>query len=97
MSINDSIGDKRGLGVIHPLLLVTSHPLFLPITLILYFSSMASTIPLVRDYAFVVLRFRICIKYNSLTSFVILCRYVNTKNMFPIGRTPIATDSRYCR
>jgi uncharacterized membrane protein len=62
---------------------------------------MASTDPLIRECSFVVLLFKMDIKYNSSTLYGILCRYGNTKDMLPIGglvdigETPIATGSRY--
>ncbi len=65
-------------------------------TLILYFFSMASTVPLVREYAFVGLRIKIETQHHSLTSSSILCRYGDTNDVFPIGglvaigETPIA-------
>ena len=54
-------------------------------TLILYFYSMASTVPLVLEYAFVGLRLKMDIKQNSLTSSAIFCRYGDTNEVFPIG------------
>ena len=64
---------------------------------------MASTIPLVREYAYVVLRLKMGMEQNSWTTSSILCRYGDTNDVFPIGRlvdigeTPIAAGSRYCR
>ena len=57
---------------------------------------MVSTVPLVREYAFVELRLKMDMQHNSLTSSVILCRYGDTNDVFPIGgllaigETPIA-------
>ncbi len=71
--------------------------------MILYFTSMASTVPLVREYAFVVLRLNMGIEQNSLTSLAIFCRYGSTKDVFhvgglvDIGETAIAAGSIYCR
>ena len=64
---------------------------------------MASIVPLVRQYAYVWLRFKMGIRQISLTSSAILCLYGDTKVVFPIGglvaigETPIAADSRYYR
>ena len=64
---------------------------------------MASTVPLVREYVFVIPRLKLGIVQNSLTSIAIFCRYGSTKDVFPIGglvdigETAIATGSRYCR
>jgi hypothetical protein len=69
----------------------------------MYFFIMASMVPLVREYAYVVLRFKMGIKQNSLTPYVIFYRYGNTKDMIPIDglvhidETPIATGSLCCR
>jgi hypothetical protein len=72
--------------------------------MILYFSSMTSTVLLVLEYAYVLLRLKMDKQLNSSTSSAILCRYGGTKDVFPIGglvdigETPIATGSRYyCR
>ena len=57
---------------------------------------MVSTVPLVREYAFVGLRLKMDIKPNSLTSSTILCLYGDTNVVFhigglvDIGETPIA-------
>ena len=57
---------------------------------------MASTFPLVREYAFVGLRLKMDMQHNSLTSSAILCRYKDTNDVSPIGglaaigETPIA-------
>jgi len=57
---------------------------------------MTSTVPLVREYAFVGLRLKIDIRQNSLTSSTILCRYGDRYDVFSIGglvaigETPIA-------
>ena len=45
---------------------------------------MASTAPLVREYAFVGLRLKMDIQQNSLTSSAMLCRYGDTNDVFPI-------------
>ena len=64
---------------------------------------MASTIPLVREYAFVVLRLKMGMEHSSLTSSAIFCRYGSTKDVFPIGglvdigESAIVAGSRYCR
>jgi hypothetical protein len=64
---------------------------------------MATTLPLVREYAFVILRLKRGTKQNSLTSSAIFYRYGGTKDVFPIGglvyigETAIAAGSRYCR
>ncbi len=64
---------------------------------------MASTIPLVREYAFVVLRWKMGMGQNSLNPSAIFCRYGSTKNVFPIGgvvgigETAIAAASKYRR
>ena len=64
---------------------------------------MASTVPLVREYAFVIPRLKLGIEQDSLTSIAIFCRYGSTKDVFPIGglvdigETAIAAGSRYCR
>ena len=64
---------------------------------------MASTIPLVREYAYALLREKMVIQQYSLSSSVIHCRYGDTKDVIPIGglvdigETPITTGSRYCR
>ena len=64
---------------------------------------MASTIPLVREYAFVVLRLKMGTEKSSLTSSAIFCRYGSTKDVFPIGglvdigESVIVAGSRYCR
>ena len=54
-------------------------------TLILYFSSMASTDPLVLEYAFVGLRLKTDIPQHSLSSSAILYRDGDTNDVFPIG------------
>ena len=101
MSITDPIVFKRGLIVINPLLLVIGYLVFLANVVILYNYSIESTVTLVSEYVFVVIHSKMGIKQNSLTSLVILCRYGNTKDVFPIGglvdigETPIATGSRY--
>ena len=64
---------------------------------------MASTVPLVREYAFVVLRLKMGMEQSSLTSSAIFCRYGSTKDVFPsgglvhIGESAIVAGSRYCR
>jgi hypothetical protein len=64
---------------------------------------MASAVPLVREYAYVWLRFKMAMEQNSFTSSTILCRYGDTNDVFPngglvdIGETHIAAGSRYCR
>jgi uncharacterized membrane protein len=63
---------------------------------------MASTVPLVREYTFIVRRFKMGIKQNLVTCYVIICRYGNTNDVFPIGglvyigEMPIAAGSHYC-
>ena len=64
---------------------------------------MASTIPLVREYAFVGLRLKIDMQKNSLLSSTILYRYGDTNDVLligelvPFGETPIAFGKRYYR
>ena len=62
---------------------------------------MASTVPLGLKYAYVLLRKKMGMQHNSLTSSTMLCRYGDTNDVFligglvDIGETPIATDSRH--
>ena len=71
--------------------------------MVLYFATMASTVPLVREYAFVVLHMKMSNATTALTSSAVYCRYGETNDVFPIGglvrigETPIAAGSRYCR
>jgi hypothetical protein len=64
---------------------------------------MASTVPLVRENAFVVLRLKMGTEQSSLISSAIFCRYGSTKDVFPIGglvdigESAIVAGSRYCR
>ena len=64
---------------------------------------MASTYPLVREYAYVVPRLKMGMHQKSLTSSAILWLYGDTNDVFPIGglvdisETSIAAASRYCR
>ncbi len=64
---------------------------------------MASTIPLVREYAVVVLRLKVGTEQSSLTSSAIFGRYGSSKDVFPIGglvdigESAIVAGSRYCR
>ena len=64
---------------------------------------MASTVPLVREYAFVILRLKTGTVQSSLTSSAIFCRYGSTKDVFPIGglvdigESAIVAGSRYRR
>ena len=73
--------------------------IFSTILTMLYFPSMASTVPLAWEYAFVMLHLEMDIKHNSLTSSMILCRYGIAKNVCPIdglvdiGETTITTCS----
>jgi hypothetical protein len=62
---------------------------------------MASTLPLGLEYAYVLLRGKMGMHHNFLTSSAMLCRYGDTNDVFPIGglvdigETPIPTDSRH--
>ena len=64
---------------------------------------MASAVPLVLEYAYVLFRLKMVMQLNSLTSSTILCRYGDTNDVFPIGglvnigEAPIAADSRHYR
>ena len=64
---------------------------------------MASTSPLVREYAYVVLRLKMSNSEDSLTSSIILCHYGNANDLFPVGglvdidETPIEAGIRYYR
>ena len=64
---------------------------------------MASTVPLVLEYAYILFRFKINMQQNSSTSSATLCRYGDTKDVFPIGGladfggTLIAAGSSYYR
>jgi hypothetical protein len=64
---------------------------------------MASIVPLAREYAYVLLRKKMSIRQNFLTSSTTICRYGDTKYVFPIGdlvaiaKIPIAAGSRFCR
>ena len=69
--------------------------------MILYFSSMASTIPLGLENSYVLLREKMDMQHNSLISSAILCRYGDTNDVFhigglaDIGETPIPSGSRH--
>jgi len=71
--------------------------------MIMYFPSMASTVPLLLEHAYVLLRKKMNTQHHSLTSSAILCRHGDTNDVFPIGglvdigETPIAAGSRYYR
>ncbi len=64
---------------------------------------MASTVPLVLEYAFVGLRLKNDMQHIFLTSLAILCCYGDMNDVLPInglvdiGETLIATDSRHYR
>ena len=68
--------------------------------MILYFSRMSSTVPLVLEYAYILLQLKTDMQHNSFTSSAMLCRYGDTNDVFSIGglddigETPIAADSR---
>ena len=68
--------------------------------MILYFSSMTSSIfPLVREYAYAVLRKKMNNSEDSLTSSMIRCRYGDTNDVFHVGglvdidETPMETGT----
>jgi hypothetical protein len=64
---------------------------------------MASTVTLVREYAFMVFRLKVGMEQSFVTSSAIFCRYGSTKDVFPIGglvdigESAIVAGSRYCR
>ena len=64
---------------------------------------MASTVPLVREYAYVVLRFNMSNSEDLLKSLIILCYYGDTNDVLHvdglggIDETPIETGTRFCR
>jgi hypothetical protein len=63
---------------------------------------MASAVPLVREYAYVVLRLKMSNSEDSLTSSIIRCHYGNANDVFPVGglvdidETPIEAGILYC-
>jgi len=67
--------------------------------MIMYFPSMASNVPLVLEYAYVLIRLKMDMQQNSSTSSAILCRYGDKKDVFSIGglvdigETPSASGS----
>ncbi len=64
---------------------------------------MASTVPLVPNYVYVVIRLKMAESINSLVGSTVLCHYGETQDVFPIGglvqpgETLTAEAIRYCR
>ena len=64
---------------------------------------MASTVPLVREYAYVVLPLKMTNSEESLTSSITLCHNGNSNDIFHVGglvdidETPLEASTRYCR
>jgi len=64
---------------------------------------MASTVPLVPNYVYVVIRPKMAENINSLVDSTLLCHYGETHDVFPIGglvqpgETLTAVAFRHCR
>jgi len=64
---------------------------------------MASSVPLVPNYAYVVIRLRMVESVNSLIDTILLCHYGETNDIFPIGalvqpgETLRTATIRHCR
>ena len=83
LSIVNSIVDKMDMSVIHLLFLVISWAFSCYFDTII--SSMASKVPLVPEYVYVVLRVTMSEEDISLISAMVVCHYEDTNNVFLIG------------
>ena len=65
--------------------------------------SMASSVPMVPNYGYIVIRLKIGKSANSLVGTTLLCHYGETNNIFPIGgfvqpgETVTTASIRHCR